>query len=159
LRWRRDLNVPNLLLLMGIALLLMGIVHIWLGGGGGPSRTRSAKGAEVPMAPILRDQQPLTAFMVVAAKNLFSQERSGPALTPAQGQNSLEGRKLLGTLIIGNTRAALIGGKTGPLVKGDAATEIIYLGEDWGGLKVVEISNNAVVFQSKDGRRTLNFPE
>jgi hypothetical protein len=159
LRWRRDLNLPNLLLLMGIAVLLWGIVYIWWAGGGAPSRSRSAKGPEVPMTPILRDQQPLTAFTVVAAKNLFSQDRSGPALGPAQAQNSLEGRKLSGTLIIGDIRAALIGGKTGSPGKGEVETEVIHLGEEWGGFKVVEISNDAVVFQGKDGRRVLNFPE
>jgi hypothetical protein len=158
LRWRRELNLPNLFLLIGIALLLLGIVHIWWGGGGLPSRSQSAKGPEVPMAPILRDQQAISAFGVVAAKDLFSQDRTGPALGPAKGQNSLEGRHLLGTLIIGDTRAALIGGKTGP-PGGDGEVEVVYQGEEWGGFKVVEISNEAVIFQGKDGRRTLNFPE
>jgi hypothetical protein len=159
LRWRRDVNLPNLLLLVGIVLLGLGIGHIWWSGGGAPSRSKSAKGPEVPMAPILRDQQPLAAFAAVAGKNLFSEDRSGPALGPAQGQNSLEGRQLLGTMIIGDIRAALIGGKTVARGRGEPEVEVVYQGEEWGGLKVVEISNDAVIFQGKDGRRTLNFPE
>jgi hypothetical protein len=159
LRWRRDLSLPNILLLLGVIFLLWGTANIWWGGSGAPARSRSAKGPEVPMAPILRDQQPLEAFEVVAGKNLFSEDRSGPALGPAKGQNSLEGRQLLGTMIIGDTRAALIGGKAGPRGRGEAEVEVVYQGEEWGGFKVVEVSNDAVIFQGKDGRRTLNFPE
>jgi hypothetical protein len=158
LRWRRELNWPNLALLLGIALVLLGIANIWWGSGGTPSRSRAAKGPQVPMAPILRDQQPLSAFAVVAAKNLFSQDRSGPALGPAKGRNSLEGRQLLGTMIIGDTRAALIGGK--PRARGQGReVDVVYLGEAWGGFKIVAISRDSVVFQGKDGRKILNFPE
>ena len=67
----------NLLLLAGIAFLLVAIIQIWWPGGDGPSLAPSAKGPEVPKAPILRDQQPLSAFRMVAAKNLFSQEPEG----------------------------------------------------------------------------------
>jgi hypothetical protein len=159
LRWRRHLNLLNLSLLVGIALLLLGIAHMWWGEGGVPSLSRSAKGPEVPMAPILRDQQPLSAFAVVAAKNLFSQDRSGPSLGLAKGQNSLEGRKLLGTMIIGDTRAALIGGNPPARGQAGSAVDVVYLGEEWGGFKIIEISNDSVVFQGKDGQKTLNFPE
>ncbi len=151
--------MPNLGLLIGIALLLLVIANIWWGGGTAPSRSRSTKGPEVPTAPILRDQQPLPSFEVVAAKNLFSQNRTGPSLGQTKGRNNLEGRQLLGTMIIGDTRAALIGGKTGARAPGEPEVEVVYLGEEWGGFKVVEISNDAVIFQGKDGRRTLNFPE
>ena len=72
------------------------------------------KGLRCPWLPCSGTSNPLSAFAVVAAKNLFSQDRTGPTLGPAKVQNSLEGRQLLGTLIIGDTRAALIGGKTGP---------------------------------------------
>jgi hypothetical protein len=110
------------------------------------------------MAPLLRDQQPISAYAVVAAKNLFSQDRSGPSLGPAKGQNSLEGRQLLGILIIGDTRAALIGGK--PKARGQGEeVDVVYLGEIWGGFKIVDISRDSVVFQGKEGRKTLNFPE
>ena len=71
----------------------------------------AAKGPEMPTAPILRDQQPLTAFRTVTAKNLFSQDRSDPTAGIAKVQDSLEGRQLLGTMVIGETKAAIIGGK------------------------------------------------
>jgi hypothetical protein len=159
LRWRRELNPLNLLLLAGIAFLLVAIIHIWWDGESMAFRSPSAKGPEVPMAPILRDQQPLSAFGTVSAKNLFSQDRSGPALGPGKVQNSLEGHHLLGTMIIGDTRAALIGVKTPVRAKGKQEVDVIYLGEEWGGYKLVEISNDSVVFQGKEGRKTLNFPE
>lgn len=149
----------TLLLLAGIALLLWATLHIWLGGGSLPSRSLSAKGPKVPTAPILREQQPLSAFRIVAAKSLFSQDRSGPGLGPGNVQNSLEGRNLLGTMIIGDTRAAIIGSKTSGHAKGKSDIEVIYLGEEWGGYKLVAISNDSVVFQGKNGRKTLNFPE
>jgi hypothetical protein len=159
LRWRRELNPVNLLLLAGIAFLLVAIIHIWWDGGGMAFRSPSAKGPEVPMAPILRDQQPLSVFGTVAAKNLFSQDRTGPAMGPGKVQNSLEGQHLLGTMIIGDTRAALIGGKPPVRGKGKQEVEVVYLGEEWGGYKLVEVSNESVVFQGKEGRKTLNFPE
>jgi hypothetical protein len=159
LRWRRELNPVNLLLLAGIALLLWATLQIWWGGGNLPARSLSAKGPRVPTAPILREQQPLSAFGIVAAKSLFSQNRSGPGLGQGNGQNSLEGRNLLGTMIIGDTRAAIIGSKTPAHGRGKPDIEVIYLGEEWGGYKLVAISNDSVVFQGKDGRKTLNFPQ
>jgi hypothetical protein len=160
LRWRRELNPINLLLLVGIALLLWAILLIWWGGGSLPSRSASAKGPVVPTAPILREQYPLSAFKIVAAKNLFSQDRSGPGPGPGKVHDSLEGRSLLGTMIIGNTRAAIIGSKIPAHGRrGKPEIEVIYLGEEWSGYKLVAISNDSVVFQGKDGRKTLNFPE
>lgn len=159
MRWRRELNPVNLLLLTSIALLLWATLHIWWGGGILPSRSLSAKGPKVPTAPILREQQPRSAFGIVAAKSLFSQDRSGPGLGPGNVPNSLEGRNLLGTMIIGDTRAAIIGSKTPGHGKSKPDIEVIYLGEEWGGYKLVAISNDSVVFQGKDGRKTLNFPE
>ena len=95
----------------------------------------------------------------MAAKNLFSEDRSGPNLGMGNGRNTLEGRQLMGTMIIGDTRAAIIGGP--PPVRGQKKSEVdvVYQGEEWDGFKIVEISNDAVVFQGKDGRKTLNFPE
>ena len=156
--WRRELKPVNLLLLAGVAFLLVAIIHIWWGGGEMPFQGPAAKGPEMPTAPILRDQQPLSAFGTVAAKNLFSQDRSTSASSVAKVQDSLEGRQLLGTMIIGATKAAIIGGKA-LAGKGAPEVEAVYLGEEWNGFKVLEIANDSVTFLSKDGRKTLKFPE
>ena len=156
--WRRELKPVNILLLAGIAFLLVAIIRIWWGGGDMPFQGPAAKGPEMPTAPILRDRQPLSAFKTVAAKSLFSQARSEPTVGVAKVQDSLEGRQLLGTMVIGATKAAIIGGK--PLGgKGAAEVEAVYVGEEWNGFKVLEISNNSVTFHGKDGQKTLKFPE
>ena len=124
-----------------------------------PFQGSAAKGPEMPTAPILRDQQTLSAFKTVATKNLFSQARSDPGVGVAKVQDSLEGRQLLGTMIIGETKAAIIGGKTPGGGRGKTDIEAVYLGEEWNGFKVLEIANDSVTFLSKDGRKTLKFPE
>jgi len=158
LSWRRELKPINLLLLAGIVFLLVAIVQIWWGGTV-PFQGPAAKGPEMPTAPILRDQQPLSAFGDVAAKNLFSQARSGPGESVVKVQDSLEGRQLLGTMVIGETKAAIIGGKALGGAKGAPEVEAVYLGEEWNGFKVLEIANDSVTFLNKDGRKTLKFPE
>jgi hypothetical protein len=155
----RERNLLNLALLLGIALLVLGIAGIWWGVGGDATGTPSAKGPAVPVAPILRDQEPLAAFAVVSARNLFSPDRKGPALGQANTQNSLDGCELLGTIVIGHTRAALIGTKTVSPGRNGPEVEAVYAGQEWGGYKVVEVLNDSVIFQGKEGRRTLNFPE
>jgi hypothetical protein len=159
LRWRREINPVNLLLLAGIVFLLVATIRIWWMGGGLPNHFAAAKGPEVPLAPMLRDQQPQSAFEVVISKNLFSPDRNAPALKAAKVENSLEGSHLLGTMIIGDTRAAIIEGKSRERGKSVPEVDVVYLGEDWGGYKVLEISNDSVTFQGKDGRKTLSFPE
>ncbi|MCJ7819514.1 MAG: hypothetical protein MUP25_06825 [Syntrophales bacterium] len=156
--WRRELKPVNLLLLAGVAFVLVAIIHIWWGGDM-PFQGPAAKGPEMPKAPILRDQQPLSAFSPVVAKNLFSQARSNPTAPVAKVQDSLEGRQLLGTMIIGETKAAIIGGKPQGGGKGTPDVEAVYLGEEWNGFKVLEIFNDSVTFLNKDGRKTLKFPE
>ena len=156
--WRRELKPVNLLLLAGVAFVLVAIIHIWWGGDM-PFQGPAAKGPEMPKAPILRDQQPLSAFSPVVAKNLFSQARSNPTAAVAKVQDSLEGRQLLGTMIIGETRAAIIGGKPPGAGRGKTEIEAVYLGEEWNGFKVHEIANDSVTFLNKDGRKTLKFPE
>jgi hypothetical protein len=163
LNWRRGLNFWHILLAVVNCLLLVAIVQVWWGGGEGPTLSQSGKGPQVPKPPILRDTQTLSAFRVVSSKNLFSQDRTGPdpGMKTAK-QDTLEGRKLLGTIIIGNDKAAMIGG--GPArarsqKQTQVEVEVVRLGEDWGGFKVVEISSDGVVFQGKDGKKTLNFPE
>jgi hypothetical protein len=155
----RGRNLLNLALLAGIALLIVGIASIWWGGGSDTIGTQSAKGPEVPLAPILRDQDPLSAFAVVSDRNLFSPDRKGPAQSQAKKQNSLDGYRLLGTIVIGHTRAALIRGKSALPGRGGPEVEVVYVGQEWGGYKVVEVLHDEVIFQGKEGRRTLNFPE
>jgi len=160
LNWRRDLNFWHILLVAVNCLLLAAIIQVWWGGEEGPALSTAGKGPEVPRTPILRDAQPLSAFREVSAKNLFNQDRTGPdpGMQTAR-QDSLEGRQLLGTIIIGNERAAMIGGQAPARGQTQPQVEVVRLGEQWGGFKVVEISSEGVVFQSKDGRKTLNFPE
>ena len=157
--WRRSLWW-QLLLLAGCLLLLVGIVQVWLEGGLPPDASRARKDTEVPQAKPLRDQAPLSAFAVVSSKNLFNQNRTGPDpnLSASKAQGSLEGRLLLGTIILGEERAALISERPGR-GRGQPQVQVVRQGEEWEGFKVVEISNEAVVFQGKDGRKTLNFPE
>jgi len=159
LSWRRELKPVNLLLLAGIAFLLVAIIRIWWSGGDMAFQGPAVKGPEMPKAPVLRDQQPLSAFKTVAEKNLFSQTRSNPSAGVTKVQDSLEGRQLLGTMVIGETRAAIIGGKLPGAGKGKVEIEAVYLGEEWNGFKVLEIANDSVTFLNKDGRKTLKFPE
>jgi hypothetical protein len=159
LSWRRGINLWHVLLLGANCLLLAAIIQVWWGGGEGPALSRAGKGPEVPKTPILRDTHPLSAFRVVAAKNLFNQDRTGPdAGMQTAKQDTLEGRRLLGTIIIGNERAAMIGGEP-PKGNQPPQVEVVRLGEAWGSFKVVDISSEGVVFESKDGRKTLHFPE
>lgn len=159
MNWRRALNFWHILLILLNCLLLVAVVQVWFGGGDGPALSRSAKGPEMPKAPLLRDTQPLSAFRVVSAKNLFSQDRTGPDETPTAKQESLEGRKLLGTILIGDDKAAMITGPAAPRGRAEAPVEVVRVGENLGGFKVVEISSQGVVFEGKDGKKTLNFPE
>lgn len=157
--WRRSFYW-QLLLLAGSGLLLVGIFGVWFGNDLAPGASPSRKGPEVPKVTPLRDQGPLNAFAVVSSKNLFSQDRTGPDPTTqtAKTQGSLEGRILLGTIIIGEEKAALISEKSGR-GRQQSQVQVVRQGEEWEGFKVVEISNEAVVFLGKEGRKTLNFPE
>ena len=162
--WRRGFNLWHILLLVVNCLLLLAIVNIWVGETGAPAPSRSGKGPELPKTPRLRDQQSLGAFQVVAARDLFSQDRKGPEKEekPGKAVASLEGKELMGTMIIGTDRVALISTKSKkPVVAGQAGSQVdvVRQGDDLDGFKVMEISNEAVVLQSKDGKQTLNFPD
>jgi hypothetical protein len=157
--WRHKLTVLNALLVAGACLLLMGIYSTWWGSEQAKAPAHAVKGPKVPTAPILRDQQPMSAFFTVARKNLFSQDRRGPEQKQAKHGNYLEGHELLGTIIIGDTRAALIGAKAKRRGKKDTEIDVVYAGDDWNGLKVEKITNESVIFHGKDGRKTLTFSD
>jgi nitrogen fixation-related uncharacterized protein len=159
LRWRRAFNPVNLFLLAGIIVLLVAIVKLWWSGASPQFQAPSAKALKVPRTPILRDRQPLNAFQVVVTKDLFRKTRRALSPKVAKVQNDLEGHHLLGTIIIGDTRAALIGSKAGKRHRGAQEVDIVYLGEEWGGLKVIDITSTDVIFEGKQGRKTLSFPE
>lgn len=151
-----------IVLLVFNCLALFGIVNVWFDEKEAPDPAQSRKTPEIPVAPMLRSKQSLNEFRVVATKNLFSQDRTGPDLGPdatQQCQGSLEGKILLGTMIIGNQRVALIGHSSTKKKTKDDPVETLRLGEQWEGYKVMEITNDAVVFQGRDGKTTLNFPE
>lgn len=166
--WRRGFIWYILLLAVNV-LLMVGIVYVWWGDEAGPTVTRAKDGVELPKPPVLRDNQPLTAFKLISTKNLFSQDRTGPeeGAPAGKAEATLEGRKLLGIIIIGDDKAALISSSTGQ-AKGprglrsagqEAQIEVVRQGEEWEGFKVMEISSEQVVFQGKEGTKTLNFPD
>jgi hypothetical protein len=140
----------------------LGIFNVWWDEHKSTDLPQSRKTPEIPVAPMLRNKQSLNDFRVVASKNLFSQDRTGPDFglaTPKQGQGSLDGKILLGTMIIGNQRVALIGGSSTKRKLKDHQVETLHLGEQWEGFKVVEITSDTVIFQNRNGQTTLNFPE
>jgi hypothetical protein len=157
--WRRGFTLWHIILLVVNCLLVLAIVHIWWGENAVPVAVRPGKGPELPKAPLLRDRQPLSAFRVVAAKDLFSQERHAPTTAePVKAEASLEGRELMGTMFIGSDWVALISSK----VKGQRGTQVdvVHQGDEWEGYKIAGISCEGVVLKSKDGKKTnLNFPE
>ncbi len=160
MNWRRGINFWHILLLVANGLLLLAIIQVWWSSDVILAPSQAGKRPKVPTAPVMRDTQPLNAFRVVSAKNLFSEDRTGPdSGKPMAKQDSLEGRKLLGTIIIGNERAAMIGAPSTARGRQGQEIEVVRQGEEWGGFKVVEISSENVVFEGKDGKKTLNFPE
>jgi hypothetical protein len=67
------------IILLGLNfLLLFWIFQIWWNPGGDLSPSASLKKLALPPTPLSREMQPLTAFKVVAAKNLFSSWRREP---------------------------------------------------------------------------------
>ncbi|MCL4504056.1 MAG: hypothetical protein M1438_19705 [Deltaproteobacteria bacterium] len=160
MNWRRGFNLWHIIMVAINGLLLLAVLNIWWGGGGAPVAVRHGKGPELPKNPLVRDRQPLSAFRLVAAKDLFSQDRAGPEELHSNGQATLEGRQLMGIMMIGSDRVALISNKQKPVSGQQAAqVDVVRQGEVYDGLKVAEITTQAVVFQGKEGKKTLTFPE
>ncbi len=151
----------HLLLMTLGAILLVGIFNVWWETGAGPARSRPRPSLDLPPAPTLRDTQPLSEFEDIAAKNLFVQDRSSPKEGPAAAKagSGLEGLKLLGIIIVGDEKAALLS-STGATPGGVPKIQVFRLGEELAGLKVVEISAETVVLggRGRGGSKTLTFP-
>ncbi|MCL6622287.1 MAG: hypothetical protein K6T55_09325 [Syntrophobacterales bacterium] len=143
------LFVAGLLLLN--LLLIAAVGRVWFGGEEAPREARGR--VALPQVQPLRAREPRERFQVVVAKDLFSPERHGEAAGPVKLAGT-EDFQLLGTLIIGAERAALIA--QGP--KGRQKIQVVREGEQWQGVRLVEIGRDAVVLEGKDGRRTLSFP-
>ena len=160
MRWRQGL-IWHLLLMGTGVLLLVTLFQVWWDTGAGPAQTRPRPSLELPPAPSLRDSQPLTEFEDIAAKNLFSQDRTSPkaGAAAAKAGAGLEGLRLLGIIIVGDEKAALLS-TTGTAPGGAPKVQVIRLGEELAGLKVVEISTETVVLGGKggEGNKTLTFP-
>lgn len=147
------LNVLVLAALWCLNLLLaVAVGRVWFGEEEGPPEPRGR--VNVPQVQPLKPREPQERFQVVVAKDLFSPEREGTAHTPTLKLAGTEDLQLVGTLIIGAERAALIA--QGP--KGRQKIQVVKEGEEWQGLRLVEIGKDTVVLEGKEGRRTLGFP-
>lgn len=143
------LVLPGLILLNLVLLAAVG--QVWFGGEEIPREPRGR--VALPQFRPLTVREPLDRFQVVVAKDLFSPERQGAASGPVKLAGT-EDFQLLGTLIVGAERAALIA--QGP--KGRQKIQLVRQGEQWLGVRLVEIGPEAVVLEGKDGRVTLSFP-
>jgi hypothetical protein len=157
--WRHKLIIWNILMMGGTCLLLIGLYAMWWGTDQTNSPPHVSEGLKVPVAPVLRDQQPFSAFMDVVKKNLFSQDRRGWYQNKAAHQNLFASHQLLGIIIIGNTRAALIGTLARPRGGKESGIDVVYPGDLWNGFKVKKITNESVILRGKHGLKALTFPK
>lgn len=149
------------IILVGVnVLLLVWIVQIWWNPEGALTPAPAAKKVALPSPPLARDMQPVTAFKVITAKNLFTSWRKEPTKTEAAkpAKDELEKGYLIGTIIVGNGRAALVGLKEQGARKPDQV-QVVRVGETWQGYKITEITLKGIVLVGEGGTKTLNFPE
>ncbi len=146
--WLGGLVLANLLVLAGIA-------QVWFGPGEAREGARDRDGLALPQAKPLRGAETLESYQVVVAKDLFSPDRSGSAMAAGSKGASLEDGVLLGTIIVGDEKAVLIGQKG---AKGKQEIQVLRQGEQWRGFRLVEINKDEVVFQGAEGKRNLTFP-
>lgn len=150
--WKNFLFLGGLLLLNLIMLVAVG--QVWFGGEEVPGGAKGRGQLALPKVQPLRTQESQEGFQVVVAKDLFNPQRQGVTGATGPALTSLEDGQLIGTIIIGAERAALIA--QGP--KGKQKIQVVREGEQWRGAQLVEITKDEVVFEGKEGRRTLAFP-
>lgn len=137
------------------AVLLLAIVNVWWGGETALTESPADKGLKIPKPPGTGAKSPLSAYQVVVQQNLFDPSRQGEEAagkTPA----SLEAGKLLGTIIIGPEKAALI---TGSSPRPSSEIHVIRPGERWGSLDILEINDGIVEIRDKEGKKVLQVFE
>lgn len=156
--WRRHLLWT--LLLLGLNLfLIFHLIQSWW-----PAMTQpelTARPAPSPPAAIsLPEVQPLAAYKVIVEKNLFSslrQETDKPVVAAKAGEPQVK-MTLVGTIIIGSQRAALISTESPGKGKG-GAVEILRPGETWQDYQVLEVKASEVTLAQNGKKITLSFPE
>jgi hypothetical protein len=143
--------MPPRTIALGAANLVVAALAIWPWlPHGTPSAARPAASA-VADAPTLPTLPPFSAFAAISERPLFSPSRRAPA-AEARGTSALEGRyRLLGLVITGNTRRALIGEVAG------GRRFDVGEGEAIDGWSVKRIARDAVVFDSPAGEATLTL--
>jgi len=149
------------IILLGVNfLLLLWIFQIWWNPEGALSPDASPKKLALPPTPLSRDMQPLTAFKVIAAKNLFTSSRREAVKAEASkpSKDELEKGYLIGTIIVGDGRAALVGLKEQGAHKPEQV-QVVHVGESWQGYKIIEITVKGIVLVGEGGTKTLSFPE
>ncbi len=149
----------NLIWLGGLVLanflVLAGITQVWFGSREGFKGVKGRDHLALPQVKPLRSTEKLESFSVVTAKDLFSPDRSGIEAKPGEKGQTLEDGQLLGTIIVGDEKAVLIG-QAG--AKGKQKIQVLRQGEQWRGFKLLEITKDEVIFQGKEGQRSLTFP-
>jgi hypothetical protein len=151
LLWQVILAALNLL-------VLLGIIQVWWSDG---SISKPAPAQKTEVAPLdlpRRDSQPKTAYQIVATKNLFSVHRRAAIKVEAEQpqKNDFDNNILQGIIVVGPGRVAIVTTKD---AKPAGKVEIIRPGETWHGYQVLEIGPETVTFQSKEGIKTMIFPE
>jgi hypothetical protein len=141
-------------LLLANLLILTGISQVWFDQQDDSLGVLEREGLALPKAKPLRSKESLENFQVVVAKNLFSEDRRGPEAMGERGPG-LEDGVLLGTIIVGEERAVLIG-QPGP--RGQQTVQVLRQGEQWRGFRLLEIAKDEVIFEGDEGKRSLAFP-
>ncbi len=149
---RKELLFLGGLLVLNL-ILVVAIGQVWFGAEEAPG-VKGRGQLALPKLPPLKTPEPQEGFQLVVAKDLFNPQRQGAADGAPVKTASLEDGQLIGTIIIGAERAALIA--QGP--KGKQKIQVVREGEQWRGAQLVEITRDEVVFEGKEGRRTLAFP-
>jgi hypothetical protein len=162
--WLRSPIIPVLLLAGNLLLVLM-IFGVWWSAGEGAPAPQPRPPAAAAKTAVGGPPQNISNFRVIATKNLFSPHREGPApdAAAAQGPGSLENSSLLGVLIIGADKTAIISPPHGPARVGQPGApgqaDVVHIGERWNGFTVLNITPEGVVLQDREGQKTLKFPE
>jgi len=139
------------------AVFLLAIVNVWWGGESTVTKSPSNNALNIPKPPGTGAGSPLSAYQVVVRQNLFDPSRQGEeGAATGKIPVSLEAGKLLGTIIIGPDKAALI---TGSSPTPSAKVHVIRPGERWGSLDILGISDGLVEIKDKEGNKTLQLFE